>query len=216
MEVHGSGPESLRKEITCRDCGHLYVIAQGQPSARCTSCGNIEYFAATQLSSFSQAIAKRVLPRLPEKAPPADPLLPFRATPDGIVVENLRMKYQVEWQLWAALVKNFQDPAHHMAYVCQAAAARELERAAQRYREHRSVMALLADSRWQADVAELMLSRIETLSIMGMQREAGQGWTSQLPLWFLKAQTESRAMRYLWLTMGVVVMVKVYSLVWWK
>ena len=227
MEVYGSGTTSVRKEITCVDCGHVYLIAQGQPSARCQSCGNIEFFASGEvefprtadaypkkLSAFSQAIASRVLPRLSSSAP-ADPLLPFRATPDGLAVEDLRIRYQVEWQLWAALVKNFQDPAHHMAYICQATASHQLETAAQRYKEHRSVMALLADSRWQAEVSDLMLSRIEAISLMRMQSDAG-GWWTQLPARFYLMRTDSRAMRYLWVLAGVVIFTKLFSLVWWK
>jgi len=157
------------------------------------------------------------MPRLqePKKTVARDLLAAFRATPDGITVENLRMRYQVEWQLWAQLVKNFHDPAYHMAYITQCTATHELETAAKRFQEHRSVMALLADSRWQAEVAELMLSRIEAISLMRMQ-SGGGGWYSQLPVLFYQLRTDSRAMRYLWVTMGVVIFVKIYSLVWWK
>lgn len=220
MEVHGSGTTSVRKEITCGDCGHVYLIAQGQPSARCVSCGNIEFLPSVdadpkKLNGLSQAIASRVLPRLQEKAVAPDPLAPFRATPSGHDVENIRMRFQVEWQLWSVLVKNFHDPAYHMAYISQCTSTHELETAAQRYKEHRSVMALLSDSRWQSEVAELMLSRIEAISLMRLQ-SGGGGWYSELPVRFYQMRTDSRVMRYLWVLTGVVIMVKIYSLVWWK
>jgi hypothetical protein len=219
MDVYGSGTPSVRKEITCGDCGHVYLIAQGQPSARCLNCGNIEFFPQTEgkkLGALSKEIvAKRVIPRLEEKAAPEDPLVVFRSTPDGGEVEDLRIRYQVEWQLWAMLVKNFQSPAYHMAYLCQATATNELERAAERYRAHLSVMALLPESHWQSEVAELMLSRIETLSLVRMTAE-GRGWWAQLPSRFYLMRTDSRAMRVAWLAIGLAIFVKVFSLTWWR
>lgn len=218
MEIDVSGSSSVRKEITCTDCGHIYLVAQGQQSSRCQNCGNIEFLpgekaAPEKLKSLShQIVAKRVLPRLDKGT---DFLLPFRATPDAMAVEELRMRYQVEWQLWAVLVKNFQSPVYHMAYFCQATVANQLEQAAERYRQHRAVMALLPDSRWQAEVAELMLSRIESLSIVRMNAE-GQGWWAQLPSRFLMLRTDSQIMRYSWIGIGIIVFVKLFSVVWWK
>jgi hypothetical protein len=187
MENHGihtgdGRKEGSRKQLVCSDCGHVYLIAADQGSGTCRVCGNIEFLATSpaadapapsqELRTFSQGlIARRVLPRLRGNSisvkaePRPDPLQTFRKAPDGSSVEQLRIKYQVEWQLWAALVRSFEDSAHHMAYLTHAMASQELPRAAERYREHRSVMALLEDSRWQAEVADLMLARIEALQL---------------------------------------------------
>lgn len=122
---------------------------------------------------------------------------------DGNAVEEIRMRYQVEWQLWAALTKRFEDPMHHTAYLCQAIAASELERAAERYREHRSVMALLDDSRWQADVADLMLSRIENITVARLAATTSQRYS--WPAWLMLAPLDGRVMKVAWLALGIVV-----------
>lgn len=218
MELDVSGSTSVRKEITCGDCGHVYLVAQGQPSGRCQSCGNIEFLPETpadpeKLKALSHDIvARKVLPRLdPGISKEVDFLTPFRATPDGAAVEEIRIRYQVEWQLWAMLVKNYQNPVYHMAYFCQATAANQLEQAAARYREHRSVMALLADCRWQAEVADLMLSRIESLAMVRMEAEVGSWW-SRLEARFYLLRADSRVIRYGWLAIGTMLFVKLFSL----
>jgi len=170
----------------------------------------VGYFTETpaaggELSALSQAIAaKRVLPRLRQEAelPAEDPLARFRASPDGAQVEEIRMRYQVEWQLWAVLVKNFGDPAYHMAYISEAAVSGELGRAAERYREHRSVMALLPDTRWQADAADLMLSRVEAIHATRLASPAA-GLFGSLPAWLLTLPLASGAFRWAWIALGL-------------
>jgi hypothetical protein len=44
----------------------------------------------------------------------------------------------------------------------------------------------------------------------------GGGWWTQLPTRFYMLRTDSRIMRYAALFIGVIAMVKVFSLVWWK
>src|ERR1044072_3374161 len=83
METHGIHPEAGRKEISCSDCGHVYLIAQGQRSGTCRNCGNVEFFseagpASRELTALSEEIAaRRVLPRLEERVA-VDPLAAFR------------------------------------------------------------------------------------------------------------------------------------------
>jgi hypothetical protein len=207
METHGIHTEAGRKEITCSDCGHAYLIGRDQHSGVCSACGNVALVANPALAArgrgalSEEIVAKRVLPRLrgPEIAP--DPLEVFRATPDGVAVEAIRMQYQVEWQLWAALVKNFGDPAHHAAYLCGSIVSGNLEEAAGRYREHRSVMALLADSRWQSEVADLMLSRIESISVARMPTARGD-YGFDLPTFLKLLPADSRVMKIAWIVIG--------------
>ena len=222
MEIHGTGPRdgteaegAPRREITCSDCGHIYIIAQGQQSAHCRACGNIEFLPLSRgpgsagLGALTQEIlSRRVLPRIEEKK--ADPLESFRATPDGAAVEALRMRYQVEWQLWAVLMRHFQDHVYHMAYVCQCASLHELDKAAARYREHRNVMALSHETRWQAEVAELMLSRIDSIAAMRMSSDHG-AWWAQLPARFFLMKTEMKALGIGWVVLGIVLGVKLFS-----
>lgn len=160
-------------------------------------------------------LSRRVLPRLepksaPEKPGRPDPLAAFQATPDGQAVEQLRMRYQVEWQLWAALVRQFQDHTFHMAYVCQCASLNELEKAAGRYREHRNVMALSADTRWQAEVAELMLSRIESIAALRITHDRTRWW-DQLPARVYLMKTEMRALGIGWIVLGMIIGLKLLS-----
>ena len=217
MELHGTGPTEgteARREITCSDCGHVYVISLGQQSAHCRECGNIEFIPAARsasagLGTLSQEIlSRRVMPRLEESKP--DPLAAFRSTPDGAAVEELRMRYQVEWQLWAMLVRHFHDHTFHMAYVCQCASLHELDKAAARYREHRNVMALSADTRWQAEVAELMLSRIDSIAAMRMSSDHGTWWTDLLSRFYLM-KTEMKALGIGWVALGLIVGFKLLS-----
>ncbi len=142
---------------------------------------------------FSQPIA--------ESHSDTDPLSSFQSNPDGNVVERIRIRYQIEWQLWAALVKQFQDPAYHMAYLCQAISASQLDIASERYREHRSVMALLLDSRWEAQVADLMLARIENITNARMPA-ASSGLRFALPAWVMLAPFNGKLMKIAWLAIG--------------
>lgn len=213
METHGIHTEAGRKEITCADCGHVYLIASGQSSGVCSVCGNVALLGSAAqptrgIGALSEEIvAKRVLPRLRAPEPAPDPLDAFRATPDGARVEELRMQYQVDWQLWAALVKNFSDPAYHMAFLCSAITAGTLEDAANHYREHRSVMAVLADSRWQAEVADLMLTRIENISLARMPNQRGD-YGFDLPAFLKVLPADSRVMKVAWISIGMFLVAK--------
>jgi len=202
METHGIHTSAPRKEITCSDCGHVYLIAQGQRSGACRKCGNVAFIGENIEALSGEIVAKRILPRLPVRAPPPNPLDAFRGTPDGAAVEKIRIQYQVEWQLWAALVKNFGDPAHHMAYLCQAIASDKLEQAAERYREHRSVMAILSDSQWQAEAADLMLARIEAISISRMANQRGNH-EFDIPGFLKLLPYDSRLAKVAWIGIGV-------------
>jgi len=204
MEVHGIHPAVGRKEITCSDCGHLYVIAQGQHSGRCQLCGNIEF------------LSNNVAVENQRSAPILDPvsdreLQAFHRNVSGERVEEIRMRYQVEWQLWAALVKQFDDPVLHFAYLTQSAVAGELDRAAERYREHRSVMTLLADSRWQAEVADLMLARVENIAVSRMAAQK-VGHRFVLPEWVLLAPFQGNAVRVMWIAFGLIVIARLLHL----
>jgi hypothetical protein len=217
METHGIHTEAGRKEITCSDCGHSYLIGRDQSSGVCSACGNVALLvnpsiAAHGLGALSEEIvAKRILPRLrgPETAP--DPLEVFRATPNGNAVEAIRMQYQVEWQLWAALVNNFGDPAHHAAYLCGSIVSGNLDAAAGRYREHRSVMALLADSRWQSEVADLMLSRIESISVARMPDARGN-YNFDIPTFLKLLPADSRVMKVAFIAIGAMFVAKLMHL----
>lgn len=154
------------------------------------------------MGALSEEItARRILPRLRAPAGPVDPLAVFRVTPDGHTVESLRVRYQVEWQLWAELVHHFGDPAYHAAYLATVVAGTALKTASERYQEHRAVMALLPDSRWQADVADLMLARIESLSLARLAMEkVDHGF--DLPAIFQYVPYRSRAIKAGWLAIG--------------
>lgn len=208
MDLYGTQPSSTGKEIQCSDCGHRYHISFGQRSSRCSSCGNIEFLAqsAEPLSDIIRgeriAPSKSFLPTLepiPEAGEPS-PLENFRTLPDGFRVQELLIKYQVEWQLWAMVVRNFSDPAYHGAYLSHVVQDGAFAQASARYQEHRSVMAVSRDCLWQAEVSDLMLERLQNLSAVGMRME-GKGW--RLPSWFLLLPLESRMVRIGWVACGM-------------
>lgn len=214
MELHGIRPEARRKEIQCEDCAHTYLVAEGQQSSRCDVCGNIAFHAssAQPLKDLARSpmalIREKVLSRMsPEpvtaRVPEANPLDAFKTTPDGARVQDLLVKYQVEWQLWAMLVKHFQDPAYHAAYLSHVTMAGEFDRATARYREHRAVMALLRENHWQADVSDLMLSRLEVLAEVQARAESRKGW--RLPeFWMHTVPYHSRIIKYGWFIFGFI------------
>lgn len=212
METHGNSPLELRKEIRCRDCGHGYSVGIGQRSSRCSACGNVAFHAESEGAAFlAGAVLSRVESRLPQREPEANPLAAFAQPADGLAVNQLLHRYQVEWQLWAMLVKNFADPIYHAAYLAQVLQSRALDQAARRYREHRSVMALSTDSLWQAEVADLMLGRIESLTAMAMAAEGRGGL--RWPEWVLRLPLESRVFRVGWIALGLVGTAKIFGLV---
>ena len=213
METHGIHPGAGRKEITCSDCGHVYLIGQGQSSGTCGACGNVAYLGdsgSRELTALSEEIvARRILPRL--SGDPRSAVLAAGETPDGKTVEKIRIKYQVEWQLWAALVLNFGDSAFHMAYLSCALAEDNLERAAERYREHRSAMAILGDSRWQSEVADLMLARIEALTVSRLPARRGD-YGFDIPMMLKLLPTDSRVIKVAWVAMGLFIVAKLLHL----
>lgn len=212
MEDYGSRTEGMRKEVTCADCGHMYRIAQGQRGSVCSACGNIEFHgdgeAGTSRVSDQPIAARRVSSESEEGAGRRSS---FQAVPDGREVEDLRVRYQVEWQLWAALVKSFHSPAYHMAYLSAAIAADELDRAGARYREHRSVMALLPDSRWQAEVADLMLERVQAIAAARITLLRGASRV-KAPFWLMTLPHNSFAVRMAWLSVGAFIAVRLLSI----
>ena len=131
--------------------------------------------------------------------------------PDGRAVADILFTYQVEWQLWTVLMKRFGEPAVHSAYLAQAARDRTLGRAAERYREHRSVMALLPDTNWQAAVADLMLARVETLSLVQLSHSGGDGFRA--PEWMRGLPLGRGVFRVGWLTLGLVGTARIFGLI---
>lgn len=230
MEVHGTQPTARRKEIRCRDCGHVYAVAHDAQSSSCAACGNVAFHGPEtgEVSfagfSFAAAALGRVMPKVrPAKSVRAtvpngegvtgarDPLAAFTAVPDGRAVADILFTYQVEWQLWAVLVKRFGEPAVHSAYLAQAARDRTLGRAAERYREHRSVMALLPDTNWQAAVADLMLARVETLSLVQLAHSGGDGFRA--PEWMRSLPLGRGVFRVGWITLGLVGTARIFGLI---
>lgn len=224
MQEHGIRTEGVRKEIRCSDCGHLYLIAEGQQSSRCLVCGNIEFFAANvepmrDLGFLSKSVLeKRVLPRIQvpdartEKPKPFHySLEDFKKTPDGKVVEEILIRYQVEWQLWSMVVRNFQEPAFHSAYLAYAAAYRAFDQASARYRDHRSAMLLLQDSAWQSEVADLMLHRLEAMANVRMELEGRNG--IELPHFVHLLPSQSRILKYAWFFFGMALLSKLFGII---
>jgi hypothetical protein len=186
-------------------------------SARCSSCGNIQVVNASagqeksDLSAARSLLKTALLGPEPAAIEPEPVIHRFQSTPDSARVQEILTNYQVEWQIWAMVAKNFDDPAYHSAYITHIVSRAAFDRAAERYREHRSVMALGRDGLWQAEVADLMLERIETLSLMRMKMEGGGGII--LPYWLLALPLGKGVFRVAWITLGLVLIFKLLGLV---
>lgn len=213
METHGIRTGGERKEFQCEDCGHLYLVARGQSSSRCDVCGNIAFHSAspeplrdlarTPMQLLKEKVLAKIA-RIPREE--KDPRKDFQRQPDGARVQEILVKYQVEWQLWAMLVKQFHDPDFHAAYLTQAALFREYDRAAARYREHRNVMALLREDHWQAEIADLMLERLSAVSNAQLESHRHRG-IPFLPDWKMP---ESRLFRLGWFCAGLFVLFRLF------
>ena len=186
-------------------------------SARCANCGNIQAIhAAAGLQKADVSAARSLLKTAllgtePVVAEPEPVIHRFQAPPDSARVQEILTQFQVEWQLWAMVAKNFSEPAFHSAYLTHIVSRASFDKAAERYREHRSVMALGRDGLWQAEVADLMLERIETLASMRMKMEGGGGII--LPYWLLALPLGKGVFRVAWITLGLVLMFKLLGLV---
>jgi hypothetical protein len=203
MDVHGTPQPDSRNEIRCSDCGHVYWVAASSRSARCSACGNIQALDGTEadLGNLPQRLLDGAALSL-RGAEKQDAVLDrFHLPQNGAEVQALLSRYQVEWQLWAMVVNHFEDPLYHTAYLCQAVGRKNLSRAAERYREHRSVMAVGRDTVWQAEAADLMLERIENLSQLRMEMETGGGIV--LPYWLLSLPLGKGTFRIAWITLGL-------------
>ena len=197
-------------------------------SSYCAACGNVGFHAAnvSPMPGLREAKQRRAQPRPARIAPATKPasisgsasaptLAQFRVTPDGNRVQELIFRYQVEWQLWAEAVRHFADPAYHAAYISLAVSANSFAAAAERYREHRSVMALRPAESWQADVADLMLSRLETLSMMRLEQTERPSLLARANALALSIPRPPEWMRwYLWILVGFGLMARfVYPMI---
>ena len=162
------------QQILCQDCKTPVHFAMGQVSASCTKCGNIIFLEAlskeqVQGSMLSQnwvsKLADRALARgsIPAKR---DYLTEFQKPVDVALVQEAIIRYQVEWQMWATLVRDFSNPNLHSAYLTMVMQTKALSMASVRYSEHRRIMSSMRDDQWQAAIADLMLERISQLAIM--------------------------------------------------
>ncbi len=170
----------------------MFSIPVQQKSGVCPSCGNIE-----QTSGWNDLVNK-----ISNRLNPEDPLVKFSKPADGIKVEELLIQFQVEWQLWAVVVNQFADPNVHAAYLTHLIQNRAYPKGVQRYTEHRQAMVLLEDSRWQSEICELMLDRIQQLtearmSVDNSSLRLGE-WLMLLPL------NSSSTFRIAWVSLGMI------------
>ncbi len=195
----------------------MYLVAEGQQSSRCELCGNIAFHgnSAEPLRDLARdpmaLLREKVLTRLKQEPVlprvEQNPLDTFRQSADGNRVQEILTKYQVEWQLWAMLVKNFQDPAYHAAYTTNAAMTGAFDQATARYREHRAVMILLRSDHWQAEISDQMLGRLEALAEVQARAESRKGF--RLPdFWLNLYPNQSSIMRYGWVFLGMLILAR--------
>ncbi len=194
MDIHRTQGEPFSKEIQCEDCGSRYRIAPYQMSSRCVRCGNIVFHS--QDAEPLRDLVQEEVATTPGKLGPAD----------GHKVQEILARYQVEWQLWAMVVQNFTDPNFHGAYLAHATARGIFDQAVKRYSDHRAVMLLGNDTRWQAEVAELMLARLKNLSVVGMKLEGQSRWA-----WVYTLPLDSRALKIGWIALGMVLFFKLLT-----
>lgn len=199
MEFYRSATTAPRKEIRCSDCGHSYAIAPSQLSSTCEQCGNIGFHSG---------------PALPAQQAPGGEedkrLKAFASVPDGNAVQEVLMRYQVEWQLWAMTVLNFSDPAYHMAYLTCVMTGRNFELGIGRYRDHRAAMILTKEEHWQAEVADRMIERLERMAVLRFSQDEGVTfWNRLASASYLTLSARSVA-RVGWIIIGMALLSRIF------
>ena len=198
MELNLTREESFRQEIRCTDCGHKYLLFRKQLSCRCPRCGNIEYIPA---------------PAQARKPEPLDEIFlqKFRQPVLSTAVEEVLLCYMQEWDLWAALVDNFENPAFHSAYLSTMMRERALAPAALRYRKHLNMMKMISGEGWQCEIAKIQLTRISQLQLVEADRSLEKILPFNLPEWLFHYE---RTQKLLWILTGMILwacMTKIYS-----
>lgn len=194
-----------RQEIRCSDCQQSYSIVRGLKSCRCPECGNIEYF-----SESGGAPAKAwVRPATPIQRSAAveeflqdSPLATALGPSNHLEIEAILRRYENEWQLWSALTLHFRWSEYHNAYLSFCARNLIFAKACERYLAHQKIYASIQAEAWQAEVAEQMIKRAETLAIVQWERSEGtKSWLNMGPY------KDKTAWQFLWAIAGGVLAV---------
>ena len=171
-----------RQEFQCKDCGHKYFFAEGQYSSICLHCGNIAYHGiGAEKSRFESTalLGQTVMKRLSEVN---EKDIDWQISQDS--VETIISRFQVEWQLWAQVVLHFNEPAYHMAYITHISTNRIFDIATSRYATHRANSLPIQGLKWEAEMADSMIHRIESL-LLGQfireERPKSLHWIVELP-----------------------------------
>lgn len=179
-------------------------------SSNCPFCGNIEFFGERDapLAILSRRVLaqwkgkKKEFPKnaistekfstdsltessmKPLSEPGNNPLLRAKDNSDAMGVRGgeILAQYQVEWQLWAAVARNFSQTEHHAAYLNLLANTLQFDQGISRYQTHVQTMAQVAEEHWQIELCHKMLAQISTVAIMQCERSVLRGPSARLPL----------------------------------
>ena len=178
MELHPTRELGIGKVLHCKDCGAVLFLTKNSLSATCATCGNIEFVGKQPQLPESKnnsvraetILSRRLLAQLANALPVKEPEQ-IEIELSGARVEELIFQYQVEWQLWSAVVEHFQDPNYHMAYISLIGQSLQFSEAMKRYQKHSRVMATLSDSRWQSEICDRQMELLRKLASMQFERE---------------------------------------------
>lgn len=125
--------------------------------------------AVTSAPSVEAFLARERRERARAQAMPA-PATTTDLTVDPNKIEEIQIRNQLEWQLWARVTEAFHDPNTHLAYMSFVARNLIFDKASERYKLHRQRFALLPGEDWQVTRADEMLDHIAALCAIQFER----------------------------------------------
>jgi len=187
----GQEKKSQANRFKCKDCGSLYDVSILARSSQCPHCGNI------MMHQGGSGGALEVRDQSDQ-----EPLQEWKA--DGKAVDEILFRYQNEWQIWNKVVENFGDPNFHFAYLTAITSSNDFGQAQDRYRKHSATMSLVAEGKWQAEIAERMLEKIQMMARLRMEQEGIR--RSALFDFLFWAPFTMRHFRVVWLVLGMILL----------
>jgi hypothetical protein len=190
-----------RQEIRCSDCRHVYSIVQGLKSGRCPECGNIEFFSQQVAPAKVLVRPATVIARSAavEEFLKDSPFATAIGPANHLEIQSILRRYDNEWQLWSALTLHFRWAEYHNAYLSFCARNHCIDKACARYLAHQKIFAPIADESWQAEAAEQMISRAQTLAIVQWERSEG------LKPWLKSGPYRDKTLwTFLWVVVGFI------------
>lgn len=158
------------------ECGNLAYHPTESPTVAASSASE------PLLTKEEEAFLGPVHPVFEPEEIESVPMIPA----DSKMVDSLLLANQQEWQLWGELVKHFNDENNHQAYLSFVTRYNLFDKAMERYLAHRKTFMVIAEDQWQAEIADLKLDLLRSISEVQMQRNVRSQVKNSSSNWLLQ------------------------------